>query len=128
MVTLDSVDFPGDIFSYIRWSGDFIPAETMPRDIDFTGHPLVGIWEWDGDPNWIYIFNPDGTGARGMPDNRQTFYWYANDDQLLTGFELWTFTIQDNVLILEAPGIVYSYIRAADIGETIGDSPMAATA
>jgi len=117
ILTLDSLDFPGETFSYIRWEGDFIPAEF--ESIDMTGHPLTGVWEWDGDSDWIYILFEDGTGVRGWPEQRPEFYWYAYDDQLLIGigdaFERWTFTIQDDMLTLEMPGVSYSYVR----GDTV---------
>ena len=127
VLTLDNRDVPGESFSYIRWEGDFIPAEF--DDIDLTGHPLVGIWAWDGDPDWIYVFYADGTGTRGFPAQTGWFNWYAYDDQLLIGggdlFENWTFTIVDDTLTLTKPGVTYSYVRT---GAAPVPPPVTATA
>ena len=80
---------------------------TIPQDADMTGHPLVGTWAWDDSPAWTFVFNPDGTGTRGLPGQMTEFTWYADDFTLLiamAGSELveeWQLMILEDMLVLD---------------------------
>jgi len=54
----------------------------IPDDTDLSGHPLVGTWSWNDDAQWTFVFNPDGTGTRGLPGQMAEFTWYADDFNL----------------------------------------------
>ena len=116
-LSLESRAVPGTVDTFIRWEGDFIESDSY--DVDFTGHPLVGTWEWDEVSSFIIILNYDGTGERGFDDQLSPLFWYAFDDTLLMdvggfGLETWTFSIAGNVLSIvnvEDTDQVWSYIR-----------------
>jgi hypothetical protein len=86
---------------------------------------IVGTWAWDEGPDFVYIFEEDGTGRRGIPTIEEAFLWSKEGDQLnitLQGDlpplvlrdERWTFTIEDDVLTLESlqvEDMVFRYIR-----------------
>jgi len=87
---------------------------------------LVGTWEWDEERSFIYTFNADGTGLRGMPafDMAEDFEWsivsgnlhIELDEEGLFGLdsERWDVTIENNVLTLHSRqdrSAIYSYIR-----------------
>ncbi|MCL2527764.1 MAG: S41 family peptidase [Defluviitaleaceae bacterium] len=81
-------------------------------------HPLVGMWAWDMDDSYIYMFRPDGTGVRGFHNNRENIRWNVSGNNLFieTGHmtEHWTFTIVDGVLTIvsaQVSGLTWSYIR-----------------
>jgi len=87
-------------------------------DIDFTDHPLTGIWAWDTDDSFIYELRADGTGIRGFYGNRINIYWYTFGNYLFIDVGLmvehWAFTITDGVLTIvseQVPGLTWSYIR-----------------
>ena len=70
---------------------------------------LVGVWEWDYDTSWQYLFLPDGTGNRGTSDDSSEFAWTLVEDTLhiicpvaLFGVreERWTVTLEGNILTL----------------------------
>jgi len=88
-------------------------------DVDFTGHPLIGTWVWDGDDSFIYEFRPDGTATRGFYNNRFDFYWLVYENNLFMDIgprfmiEHWVFTITDGVLTIvsaQVHGVTWSYI------------------
>ena len=79
---------------------------------------LVGAWEWDMGETYVYIFNEDGTGTRGVPDVIEEFYWgvVGTDLFINLGFiiESWRYTIDGDVLTIDSnqrSGLTFSYIR-----------------
>ena len=89
----------------IRQPG-FGPIEP-PLGVDVSGHPLVGTWSWDDNPEWTFVFNPDGTGTRGLPGYTADFTWYADEFTLFINMdgshitEFWQlFGLEDDALIL----------------------------
>jgi len=40
---------------------------------------LFGIWGWEEMPEWVWIFNEDGTGSAGTPGEMQNFVWETSD-------------------------------------------------
>ena len=98
-----------------------VDQHTLFTDDDTSDHPLLGIWEWDSEASWQYLFRPDGTGNRGTADESSEFAWRAAGNRLLITCpvsyfgverELWTFEIADNSLDLFIEGVLtYSYIR-----------------
>ena len=85
-------------------------------------HQLVGVWEWDDDTNYIYIFNADGSGSRAFAPFIQTFNWAISDHGYLTMrmnalvTELWDYDIVDDVLTIrsrQVSGMQYSYVRTS---------------
>jgi len=123
---------------------------------------LIGTWAWNMDPDYLLIFNPDGTGVRGYPVDSlddiidylieefgqafvdewidelgedglleamleemvEEFEWEIFDNVLYIDFEFiasfgvaneeWEASIDGDTLYIEslqAPGMVYSYIR-----------------
>jgi len=87
---------------------------------DLSGHALVGVWNWDDNTLWQYIFNDDGTGERGLPDSLQSFNWSDQGDghirinAILFLNEEWNYSINDNILTLDSrqtAGLTYHYRR-----------------
>jgi len=87
---------------------------------------LVGTWGWDLGPAFVYIFNEDGTGSRGIVGiETEEFEWSTSGSQLRinrTGTvasgeirnERWDYTIENNVLTIESrqeSDLVLRYIR-----------------
>jgi len=87
---------------------------------------LVGTWGWDNMHEWVYVFNGDGTGTRGVAGDMESFTWAtAGADELRldrgAGIpsdeirnERWRYTISRDVLTLDSlqeAGLSYSYIR-----------------
>lgn len=87
------------MFSFFRGRGrDEISAD------------LVGTWEWRGDSSWIYTFNDDGTGFRGL-DGHSPFEWSIAWGNLriecpVAYFgvysERWTISITNDTLVLRS--------------------------
>jgi len=85
---------------------------------------LVGTWVWESS-SWKYLFNEDGTGTRGVPDERETFRWSNPEAGRLTirlespqagqrRTEEWDYTVTDTTLAMENRrnrGIRSSYKR-----------------
>lgn len=103
-----------------RYDTVFMPLEAA-REMFVS--PLVGTWGWLDMPEWVYIFNPDGTGRRGV-DAVQSFTWivdgnnlylHLDDASLFTlAVEEWTFLFEGDVLILSSRqvlGMTYVYTR-----------------
>ena len=40
---------------------------------------LMGTWAWEEMPEWVWIFNEDGTGSSGTPDSMEDFVWETSD-------------------------------------------------
>jgi len=81
-------------------------------------HDIVGIWQWDSDGSYIYIFNADGNGSRGFPNTIQRFTWEIEDDGLNMRVgranEEWSWVISDDTLTItsrQVRNMQYSYIR-----------------
>jgi len=49
---------------------------------------IIGVWAWEEgielSPDWQIVFNDDGTGARGVADSYELFFWETRG-----GYELW---------------------------------------
>jgi len=81
-------------------------------------HEIVGIWEWDTTDTYIYIFNADGSGSRGVSPTIQRFTWEIEDDGLTMAVgrteEEWSWVINDNTLTItsrQVRNMQYSYNR-----------------
>jgi len=84
---------------------------------------LVGTWEWDEASIFIYTFNADGSGSRGVPGvEYETFSWSTSGDRLninrdtrdeFIRNERWTYTISGNRLTIDnrQTDDIFSYIR-----------------
>jgi len=84
------------------------------------GHALLGsTWSWDGGPLFVYTFNADGTGTRGIPGMMESFNWAIPEAGHIlmdvgTMVESWSYTITGNVFTItsrQVPGMTFSYIR-----------------
>ena len=92
---------------------------------DVSEHELVGTWGWEGDQNWRYVFNPDGTGTRGDTSFTEGFRWSIPGDGRLRidrnsaprderRREEWNYTIANNRLTIESrqeAGLSFSYLK-----------------
>jgi len=74
---------------------------------------LLGTWQWEFLDDWVYIFNEDGTGRRGIfGEYIEAFTWSTDSDRLnITRDEAefnelfnerWLYTIINNVLTMES--------------------------
>ena len=64
---------------------------------------LVGTWLWDENPDWIYIFNANGTAIRGFSGEREELTWSTYGNELRFFYDgnmmdSWYFTISDDLL------------------------------
>ena len=92
---------------------------------------LIGVWAWDMDDSYNYVFHDNGTGTRGFITsgfigNMETFEWNTDGDHLVIGSgivaESWTFTITNDVLTIESrqvDDLTFSYIRVAQNGSGV---------
>jgi len=94
---------------------------------------LVGIWFWDDNSGFEYLFNDDGTGIRGWPSEPSPFTWSTNGstlnivcqgDSAMFGVrnERWTYTVANNNLTLisqQSRNMSYSYIRDGVLGDVV---------
>ncbi|MCL2546891.1 MAG: hypothetical protein FWE06_06820 [Oscillospiraceae bacterium] len=84
---------------------------------------LHGVWLWDTSHAYRVEFNADGTGARGFPDEIESFDWFTAGDSLAvdTGsgpHEHWRFVIDSDLLTIDSrqlAGLTYSYIRESAV-------------
>ncbi|MCL2572123.1 MAG: M28 family peptidase [Defluviitaleaceae bacterium] len=90
---------------------------TLPEG-DVSDHPIVGTWVWDDNTQWTFVFNPDGTGSRGLPGQMREFTWFADDFSLLITMdgrditEFWElFGIDDDALVLSLQWSNFFYTR-----------------
>ena len=79
---------------------------------------VIGTWEWDGDDDFIYIFNADGTATRGFSRSRIDFEWEVTDGHIINMHignrtEAWEAVLEDDVLTLSNldNDDVWRYIR-----------------
>ena len=94
-------------------------GQTVPTESDIEQNSsLVGMWDWDTDSSFTYVFNADGTGRRGFTGAIHSFYWHTDGSNLYidTGImvESWHFSIVDNVLTIDSNQVAdmrWSYIR-----------------
>jgi len=75
---------------------------------------LVGTWTWDGNPDYLFTFNSDGTGRRGGGANHiETFTWSTSGDTLRVNLdnapflfdvrnERWNYTVRGNTLTIDS--------------------------
>jgi len=40
---------------------------------------LIGTWSWVDTPEWVWIFNEDGTGSGGTPSAADNFVWETSN-------------------------------------------------
>jgi len=91
-----------------------------------TDSELAGTWAWDHMHEWVYVFNADGTGTRGVEGEMESFTWTiagTNELRLDRGAgipageirnERWTYSISGDVLTIDSlqeAGMSFSYIR-----------------
>ena len=87
---------------------------------DVSDSPLVGQWSWIEGADYVYTFEADGTGSRGIPGQMETFNWSIPGDGRLrisgTGIaaEQWNYTITGDTLRIDSrqvSGLTFSYTR-----------------
>jgi len=112
----------GMIFGRAYWQIATLTFRHATRHIIQPDPALVGTWAWDGEMEWTYVLNANGTGTRGMPDDYEEILWRTAygilwidrgiDDNFIR-FEHWDYTIVDGLLTLtsrQISGLSYSYI------------------
>ena len=132
------VDYYGD-FDWDKWSftvtGDILVLNNLIDTrlnlefvrAQFDRDPrLVGLWEWELNPDWEYYFAADGFGDRGFSADYAEIEWKTFNNYLLlfdfsddTG-ELWRYYISDDdILFLYSIetfvdyGLEFSYVRVS---------------
>jgi len=95
---------------------------------------LLGIWTWEDNAQFEYLFNDDGTGIRGWfgEGEQSTFLWSTRGSTLLitcqgspsmfgTRDERWTFRITDEYSLVlvsqQSRNLAFSYIREGVLGD-----------
>jgi len=97
---------------------------------DTAGQQLVGTWAWDAMAAYVYSFEANGDGWRGVSGVEvETFVWRAEGNDLLIDltsgpgfdaaniitYERWTYAISSDVLTItsqQVDGMEFSYIRS----------------
>lgn len=100
----------------------FAGMQGMPEEMPLLDddYELVGTWAWEEDAAWTYTFNSNGTGIRGNAVTHPTteFEWsiegYVLHIECFVAMfgvysERWSFTIEDDVLILDS-------LQGGDVG------------
>jgi len=128
-------DIEDDVFRVERWEFSFVDGFLRmecaqgTNDLWFYSRcygpgevyqPLVGIWSWDDDARWQYIFNADGTGRGGMPGDTYTFDWGVNNGQLRLFYMGSMFDMLDmqmsgdalQLLSSHSPDLPFTYTRS----------------
>lgn len=117
ILTLTSEQIAGLEYTYARLFGE---EDEERYDV------LVGVWAWEEEEDWLYVFEFDGypRGSRpAFPSGREAFDWVLTaDDGLLIVVEgglveVWSFVIQDDILTLtsrQVAGKEYRYILYSD--------------
>ena len=104
------------------------PEEPEPEEVQAISEALLGTWAWLDDVTYLYVFNEDGTGTRGIGAAVEHFTWTANDaaghiDMVLSAMtEEWSFIIVNSMLTLtsrQVGGVSYSYIAADALDELL---------
>jgi len=92
---------------------------------------LVGVWFWDDNSGFEYVFYEDGTGIRGWPGEASPFTWSTRGSTLnilcqgetpmfRVRNERWTYTLTNDRLRLtsqQSRNMSYSYIRDGVFGD-----------
>ena len=71
---------------------------------------LLGRWSWEENANYVYYFDENGRGSRGVPTETESFTWHTIGDTLnvileehepgeIQG-ERWSFVISGNTLTI----------------------------
>lgn len=128
------------IFSVVGYSLRLVCPVDYSIMYDYTYHSvigelepaLVGTWLYNGNPNWAYTFNEDGTGIRGIYGNTLTFVWGVTGNNISIRIlcdisyyyfrnELWYFTVTDDTFRLESVPeqgeSIFYYTRAGFLGD-----------
>jgi len=99
----------------MKWSGIF---DSMQQD-----SALLGEWIWEDERavgEYLYIFNADGSGTRGLEDGIEEIVWSSTDNFLVihlpefNHWERWEYTIDGERLTLDHydyEDIIYHYVR-----------------
>jgi len=108
VLVLDSLNFPGESYNYIK----------VEIDLD---EALVGEWRWADDDIFVMTFYSDGTGTRNWMnvDVLEAFMWFTSNGMYLDIYsdtidEVWMYMVSGNNLTIESldiPGLVYNYVR-----------------
>ena len=89
---------------------EFIRISTPPG--------FIGTWVWDENSDWLYVFNDDSTGIRGIHPNIESFDWITAGHQLLMNIgsgervELYNFVMDGGSLIISSRTETWSYTKA----------------
>jgi len=92
---------------------------------------LVGVWFWDDNSGFEYLFNDDGTGIRGWPGESSPFTWSTTNSTLFIECqgtplmfgvrnERWTYIIDNENLTItsqQSRNLSYGYIRDGNLGD-----------
>jgi len=118
LLVLSNLEADDEIYIYTRWLGG---VTNVVHASEF-----VGMWSWDLDGTYIYVFEGDGTGTRGFSTETESFEWDFIDDELRMTFphmtERWQPIIDNDVLTitsLQVRSMQFSYIRGG-----VGDEPV----
>jgi hypothetical protein len=109
------------LFSFIFLIG-LVTGCGERQDGDLRDDRLVGVWVWDINADYSYMFNNDGTGERGGAGLHplQEFVWSVTEDYYLTldfgaGYmdDVWEYSINDYVLSLtnRSDGRFFEYFK-----------------
>ena len=111
-----------DLESYNIWQYLRINEEMTSDDVNLE-QELSGTWHWDIDSTFIYTFNSDGTGNRGLGSDQEHFEWQVLGGQLQLEFnfvamfgvesEAWMITFENGTLTLTSRqgGGIHRYVR-----------------
>ncbi|MCL1883752.1 MAG: hypothetical protein FWF81_08380 [Defluviitaleaceae bacterium] len=113
VLTIDSRQNSDRVYSYV-----FAAEHEHPEN-------LLGAWHWDDNSDFLYTFNPDGSGTRGFPVSPEYITWFVIDSRLhiyspneemgVRG-EMWSFSIRNEALVLDSlqnEGTSFNYSRAS---------------
>jgi len=120
LAMFDGIDWGalmGGMFGDVDWGA--IDLSYIPEFIAGVpdGHALLGsTWSWDFMPTYIYTFNADGTGARGLPGMVEDFEWSVPaEGHLMLNFgimvESYSYEINGGAMVWNSrqiPGLVYA--------------------
>ncbi|MCL2593309.1 MAG: hypothetical protein FWD82_08085 [Defluviitaleaceae bacterium] len=99
------------------------------RDELYQDPAFVGTWHWEGNVQWTYVFNEDGTGQRGDAQI-QSFRWGTRNNTLIIDTsshgrlfrETHDYTFEeDNLITLDDGGMMaYTYLRSTENQDLLG--------
>ena len=103
-------------FIYTRFGAEVVsPANAPVPEIPEGAHSIVGMWNWEGQP--YYVFYVTSRGIRGADGIYQHFRWRIENGMLQivgAGFmEEWTYEFDGDSLTLtnELLGMTFEYVR-----------------